>query len=47
MLGRGDLGLGRAVNFGLESDVVLVSPIYICTEYTEHPLFVECGERLF
>lgn len=45
--GEGDLGLGRAVNLGLESDSGRLSHIRMCTECPEHSLFLEYGEGHF
>lgn len=39
--------VGGALNLGLRRMFVSFSHIHMCTEFIEHPLFVECGERLF
>lgn len=39
--------VGGAVNLGLRRMLVSFSYIHMCMECTKHPLFVECGERLF
>ena len=45
--GEGDLGLGRAVNLGLERDSGHLSLIHMCTECPEHSFFLKYGESHF
>lgn len=45
--GERDLGLGRAVNLGLERDSGHLSLIHTCTESPEHSFLLEYGERPF